>query len=64
MAKYTYRKYMGDDLYSWAVFKDGRPVCTGESRQQAKYIKERLEREEKKSNKQIEWGPDGIPFEN
>jgi len=64
MAKYSYRKYMGDDLYSWAVFKDDRPVYTGESRQQAKYIKERLEREELKSNKQIEWGPDGIPFEN
>ena len=54
MAKYSYRKYMGDDLYSWAVFKDDRPVYTGESRQQAKYIKERLEREELKFNLQKE----------
>lgn len=61
MAKWTYKKYMGDDLYSWAVFKDGRPFCTGMGRSEAKRLKERKEREEKP---QIEWGPDGVPFTN
>ena len=65
MRKYTYKKYMGDDIYSWAVFEDGRVVVTGISRTEAKHTKERLEREQKtKSNKQIEWGPDGVPFNN
>jgi len=28
--RYTRRKYLGDDAYSWAVFgPDGRPVATG-----------------------------------
>ena len=25
----TARKYMGDDKYSWAVFKNGKPIVTG-----------------------------------
>ena len=62
MAKWTYKKYMGDDLYSYAVFKDGRPVMTGMGRNEAKLTKERYEREEKR--KSIEWGPDGVPFNN
>jgi len=33
----TMRKYLGDDLYSWAVFVDGRPVLTGLSRSEAQY---------------------------
>lgn len=34
---YTYRKYMGDDVYSYAVFERGRPIMTGLSRSSAKY---------------------------
>jgi hypothetical protein len=49
MAKWTYKKYMGDDVYSWAVFRDGRPVMTGMGRTEAKLTKERYEREEKKN---------------
>ena len=37
--KITMRKHMGDDAYSWAVFKDGRPVITGLSRTEAVYHK-------------------------
>ena len=48
-SKWTYKKYMGDDIYSWAVFQNGRPVSTGMSRQQAKLTKERLEREERRN---------------
>ena len=47
MRKYTYKKYMGDDTYSWAVFRDGRPYATGMDRGEAKRLKERLEREDK-----------------
>ena len=40
------KKYNGDDCYSWAVFKDGRPVYTGCSRGEARYyqsiVRERL----------------------
>lgn len=37
--RFTYRKHMGDDLYSWAVFdgQTGLPVLTGQSRSEAKY---------------------------
>ena len=52
MAKWTYKKYMGDDLYSWAVFKDGQPVMTGMGRADAKYTKERYEREEKRKREE------------
>jgi hypothetical protein len=37
--KITARKYLGDDQYSWAVFKDGRPVVTGLTRREVAYYK-------------------------
>lgn len=51
--KYTIKKYMGDDSYSWAVFRAGdvkgmrspicdpfvRPVVSGLSRSEAQYHK-------------------------
>jgi len=37
--KITSKKYMGDDIYSWAVFKNGRPIVTGCSRNEASYYK-------------------------
>lgn len=37
--KITARKYLGDDKYSWAVFKDGRPVVTGLMRSEVAYYK-------------------------
>lgn len=44
-ASFTYRKHLGDDRYSWAVFKDGVPIMTGLSRSEAqhqvKYLKEK-----------------------
>ena len=33
------RKYMGDDLYSWAVFVDGRPIITGLNQRSANFEK-------------------------
>lgn len=33
----TAKKYNGDDIYSWAVFLDGRPVVTGMSQREAAY---------------------------
>lgn len=44
--KVTYRKYMGDDVYSYAVFIDGRlahPTLTGLGRTQAQYYKKQVE---------------------
>jgi hypothetical protein len=35
----TAKKYMGDDMYSWAVFVKGRPVMTGLSRGEVDYYK-------------------------
>lgn len=35
----TARKYMGDDMYSWAVFVKGRPMMTGLSRGEVDYYK-------------------------
>jgi len=40
--KITARKHMGDDLYSWAVFVDGRPRVTGLSKREVPYWKARL----------------------
>ena len=39
--KVTTRKYMGDDLYSWAVFRSDQavPVVSGLSRSEASYHK-------------------------
>jgi hypothetical protein len=53
MAKkmYSIRKYAGDDMYSWAVFRkdQNRPVVTGESRYNASSIRDRLQQEYEKS---------------
>ena len=57
MKKYTCRKYDGDDLYSWAVFKskdvkgtrgvifygEATPIVSGCSRNEANYYKKSLE---------------------
>jgi len=40
----TIRKYGGDDAYSWAVFVDGRPVLTGQSRREAQFERDRIKR--------------------
>jgi hypothetical protein len=45
MAKVIIRKHLGDDAYSWAVFVDGRPVLTGQSRREAQYERDRIKRE-------------------
>ncbi len=42
--KITARKYMGDDAYSWAIFRDGRPVFTGLSRSQVAYYRKEAEK--------------------
>jgi len=39
----TARKYMGDDMYSWAIFIDGRPFVTGLSRTEIPYYKKRAQ---------------------
>jgi hypothetical protein len=55
--KYSIKKYNGDDIYSWAVFRaqdvkglrspifcgDAHPVMSGMNRSEAKYQKTRLE---------------------
>ena len=55
--KYTIKKFMGDDSYSWAVFRAGdvkgqrspicdpfiRPVVSGLDRSEAQYHKKTLE---------------------
>ncbi len=43
--KVTIRKYMGDDAYSWAVFVNGRPVLTGQTRREAQYERDRIKRD-------------------
>lgn len=40
--KVTIRKYLGDDLYSWAVFVDGMPKVVGLSRDSASYYAKRF----------------------
>jgi hypothetical protein len=40
----TIRKYEGNDVYSWAVFLDGRPVLTGLRRTEAQYHRDALRR--------------------
>lgn len=47
LPKYTVRKHLGDDLYSWAVFKNGRPVLTGQSRSEAQYERDRLKQRDR-----------------
>ena len=41
--KITARKYEGDDVYSWAVFIDGRPVYTGLDRRSVAHYKKMAE---------------------
>lgn len=45
MTRITIRKYEGDDAYSWAVFLDGRPVLTGQSRREAQFERDVLRRQ-------------------
>jgi hypothetical protein len=59
--KYTIRKWEGDDIYSYAVFRaddvkgtgsgvyfgNAKPLVCGCSRQEANYYKERLMKEQK-----------------
>ena len=40
--KVTTRKWGGDDLYSWAVLADGRPIVTGLSKTEAAYHKAKV----------------------
>lgn len=40
----TIKKHAGDDIYSWAVFLDGRPVLTGLSRREATYERDQQRR--------------------
>lgn len=52
-SKVTAGKYLGDDLYSWAVFIDGHPFVTGLKRAEVPYYKEQAieiirEREQRK----------------
>jgi len=45
---FSIRKYMGDDIYSWAVFRKGQsqPVCTGCGKSEATHHANNLERRE------------------
>lgn len=38
------KKYLGDDEYSWAVFKNGKSVITGLSKREAQYHKREIEK--------------------
>ncbi len=38
--KITIKKYMGDDQYSWAVFRDGKPIMTGLNRRSAQFYRD------------------------
>lgn len=38
-------RYEGDDIYSWALFVNGRPVFTGMSRQEATWRRDRYRSE-------------------
>ncbi len=53
-SRITVRKYNGDDIYSWAVFLDGKPAYTGLSKGQSKFYKRLLTeqlKEKKEANK-------------
>lgn len=51
--KVRMRKYMGDDIYSWAVFRSDqdRPVVTGLSQYQARYYRKKIEKRVEEENK-------------
>jgi hypothetical protein len=38
----TARKYGGDDSYSWAIFRDNRPILTGLSKPEVDYYKRQV----------------------
>lgn len=38
----TARKYGGDDMYSWAVFRNGRPMMTGLGHSEVGYYKKQV----------------------
>ena len=44
--KITCKKYMGDDIYSWAVFVNREPVLTGLSHHEAQYERDHLKEHE------------------
>lgn len=52
---WTTRKYMGDDIYSHAVFKDGNPVLTGQSISEARYERNRLSKKDREAYDE-KWG--------
>ncbi len=53
--KITARKYQGDDLASWAVFVNNRPVFTGMYRREVPYYRKlAAEIEEGKRNAQVQ----------
>ena len=58
-AKFTTRKYQGDDALSWALFKDGYPILTGLSQREARYYRDIHKAEE--ADRQAR--PDGQPDE-
>lgn len=39
--KITAKKWNGDDLYSWAIFRDGEVVFAGLSKHQVPYYREK-----------------------
>jgi hypothetical protein len=64
--KYSVKKFNGDDIYSWAVFRaqdvkgmrspifhgDAQPVMSGMDRNEARYQKTRLEKKASCSSSQ------------
>ena len=38
--KITIKKHMGDDIYSWAVFRNGKPILTGLDRRSAQHYRD------------------------
>lgn len=49
MSKFTCKKHMGDDRYSWAVFKDGKFVTGGMAQHQARWYRDQMIAAEKKN---------------
>lgn len=52
--KFTMKKFEGDDLYSWAIFKNGSPKLTGLSRREASYYRKKLQNESDLKNSKTE----------
>ena len=51
-SEYTVKRYEGDDIYSWAVFKNNKPILTGQSRREASYYLKKF-REDEKQRKEV-----------